>query len=61
MLGDRVGADEWDVALLGAEPARATTMDFTSPYSELRVTYLAHAGVSGWQGVRNPKGGPRSA
>ena len=43
-LGDRVGADEWDVALLGAGPARATTMDFTSPYSELRVTYLAHAG-----------------
>jgi polar amino acid transport system substrate-binding protein len=44
VLGDRVGADEWDVALLGAEPARATTMDFTSPYSELRVSYLAHAG-----------------
>ena len=50
VLGDRVGADEWDVALLGADPARATTMDFTSPYSELPVTYLAHAG----SGITSP-------
>jgi polar amino acid transport system substrate-binding protein len=33
-----------DVALLAADPARATAMDFTSPYAELPVTYLAHAG-----------------
>ena len=44
VLGDRVGADEWDIALLAADPARATAMDFTSPYAELPVTYLAHAG-----------------
>jgi polar amino acid transport system substrate-binding protein len=43
-LGDRAGADEWDVALLGADPARATTMDFTSPYAELPATYLARTG-----------------
>lgn len=41
-LADRAGADEWDVALLGAEPARAATMDFTAPYAELPVSYLVH-------------------
>jgi polar amino acid transport system substrate-binding protein len=44
VLGDRAGANEWDIALLAADPARATAMDFTSPYAELPVTYLAHAG-----------------
>jgi polar amino acid transport system substrate-binding protein len=43
-LGDRAGADEWDVALLGADPARATTMAFTAPYAELPATYLVHGG-----------------
>src|ERR1700761_3871567 len=43
-VADRAGADEWDIALLGADPARATTMDFTAPYAELPVTYLAHTG-----------------
>ena len=49
-LGDRAGADEWDIALLAADPARATAMDFTSPYAELPVTYLAHAG----SGITSP-------
>jgi polar amino acid transport system substrate-binding protein len=40
----RAGAGEWDIALLGADPARATAMDFTAPYAELPATYLAHAG-----------------
>jgi polar amino acid transport system substrate-binding protein len=43
-VADRAGADEWDIALLGADPARAATMDFTAPYAELPVTYLAHTG-----------------
>ncbi len=51
-LADAAGADEWDIALLGADPARATTMDFTRPYAELPATYLAHAG----SGVTSPAG-----
>ena len=43
-LADQAGADQWDIALLGADPARATAMDFTAPYAELPATYLAHAG-----------------
>src|SRR6201995_524151 len=43
-LPDQAGASEWDIALLGADPARATAMDFTAPYAELPATYLAHAG-----------------
>ncbi|HEY2241016.1 MAG TPA: transporter substrate-binding domain-containing protein [Streptosporangiaceae bacterium] len=43
-VADRAGADEWDIALLGADPARATAMDFTAPYVELPASYLAHAG-----------------
>jgi polar amino acid transport system substrate-binding protein len=43
-LADQAGADEWDIALLGADPARATTMDFTAPYAGLPASYLVHAG-----------------
>src|ERR1700744_4270636 len=43
-VAGRAGADEWDIALLGADPARATAMDFTAPYAELPAPYLAHAG-----------------
>jgi polar amino acid transport system substrate-binding protein len=43
-MADRAGAGEWDIALLGADPARATAMDFTAPYAELPATYLAHTG-----------------
>jgi polar amino acid transport system substrate-binding protein len=43
-LTDGAGADEWDIALLGADPARAATMSFTAPYAELPATYLVHAG-----------------
>jgi polar amino acid transport system substrate-binding protein len=41
-LADRAGADEWDIALLGAEPARAAVMDFTAPYAELPASFLVH-------------------
>ena len=43
-VADRAGADEWDIALLGADPARATAMDFSAPYAELPASYLAHTG-----------------
>ncbi len=30
----------WDIALIGAEPARAETIDFTAAYVEIDATYL---------------------
>ncbi len=30
----------WDIALIGAEPARAETIDFTAAYVEIEATYL---------------------
>lgn len=33
-------ASEWDVGLIGAEPARAQTIAFTQPYAEIQATYL---------------------
>ena len=32
--------DVWDIALIGAEPARAETIDFTAAYVEIEATYL---------------------
>ena len=40
LLGDAARDGAWDVALLGAEPARAATMSFTLPYAEIEATYL---------------------
>jgi polar amino acid transport system substrate-binding protein len=34
----------WDVAFLGAEPARAAEIDFTPAYVEIEATYLVPAG-----------------
>src|SRR5258706_3021216 len=36
----------WDVAFLGAEPARASEIDFTPAYVEIEATYLVPAGSS---------------
>jgi len=36
--------DAWDVAFMGAEPARANVIDFTAAYVEIEATYLARAG-----------------
>jgi polar amino acid transport system substrate-binding protein len=33
-------ADEWDVAFLAVDPARAGDVAFTAPYMEVEVTYL---------------------
>ncbi len=41
MAGSR--ADEWDVAFLAADPARAGDVAFTAPYMEVEVTYLVPA------------------
>jgi polar amino acid transport system substrate-binding protein len=40
--GAKSGA--WDVAFLGAEPARADNITFTAPYLEIEATYLVPAG-----------------
>ncbi len=36
--------DAWDVAFMGAEPARASVIDFTAAYVEIEATYLVPAG-----------------
>ena len=43
LVADAAERDEWDVALLGAEPQRAAVIDFTAPYSEIEATYLVPA------------------
>ena len=39
-LADAVIADRWDIANIGADPARADHIAFTSPYCEIDSTYL---------------------
>jgi polar amino acid transport system substrate-binding protein len=43
-LADAAERDEWDVALVGAEPQRAAVIDFTPAYTEIEATYLVPAG-----------------
>lgn len=45
-LADAAERDEWDVALVGAEPQRAAIIDFTPAYTEIEATYLVPAGSS---------------
>lgn len=39
-LADAAADDVWDIALIGAEPARAERIDFTPAYVEIEATYL---------------------
>jgi polar amino acid transport system substrate-binding protein len=41
---DAVGTGAWDIAFLGADPARAGEIGFTAAYLELEATYLVGAG-----------------
>lgn len=43
-LADAAARDEWDIALVGAEPQRAEVIAFTPAYSEIEATYLVPAG-----------------
>jgi len=43
-LAAGVRADEWDVAFLAAEPARANEIAFTAAYLEIEASYLVPAG-----------------
>lgn len=42
-LADAAARDEWDIALVGAEPQRAELIAFTPAYTEIEATYLVHA------------------
>ena len=43
-LAEAVKRGAWDVAFLGAEPARATEIAFTAAYLEIEATYLVPPG-----------------
>lgn len=43
-LADGARAGVWDVGFLGAEPQRATEIEFTAAYLEIPATYLVPAG-----------------
>ena len=43
-LADAAGTDQWDICLVGAEPARAEKIEFTPAYVEIQSTYLVPAG-----------------
>ena len=45
-LADAAGDDVWDIGLIGAEPARAQTIEFTAAYAEIEATYLVPPGSS---------------
>ena len=43
-VADAATTGVWDVAFLGAEPARANVIDFTAAYLEIQATYLVLPG-----------------
>jgi polar amino acid transport system substrate-binding protein len=43
-VADAAKTGVWDVAFLGAEPARATEIDFTAAYLEIEASYLVPPG-----------------
>jgi polar amino acid transport system substrate-binding protein len=43
-VADAATSGAWDVAFIGAEPQRASEIDFTEPYIEIEATYLVPAG-----------------
>lgn len=43
-LADAAKTGVWDVGFLGAEPQRASEIDFTAAYVEIEATYLVPAG-----------------
>ncbi len=42
-LAGAVTADRWDIANIGADPARADHIAFTAPYCEIESTYLVRS------------------
>lgn len=44
LVADAAKDEAWDVAFIGAEPARADVISFTPAYVEIQATYLVPAG-----------------
>lgn len=44
LAADAAGRDEWDVAFIGADPARAGAVAFSAPYVEIEATFLVPEG-----------------
>lgn len=44
VMADAAGTDAWDIGLIGAEPARAKFIAFTSAYAEIEASYLVPPG-----------------
>jgi len=42
-VADAVASDDWDIALIAADPARAGTIAFSTAYVEIEATYLVPA------------------
>merc|ERR1712203_148302 len=38
-LADDAAEDKWDIGMIGADPDRATHIDFTAPYCQIEATY----------------------
>ncbi len=49
-LADAAGQDQWDIGLIGAEPARAEKIAFSAAYAEIEATYLVRE-TSGLQSI----------
>lgn len=43
-LADAAEKDEWDIALIGAEPQHAEVISFTPAYAEIEASYLVQPG-----------------
>jgi len=43
LLADAATEDNWDIGNIGADPARAEHIDFSTPYAEIEATYLVRA------------------
>lgn len=43
-LADDAGNDNWDVGLIGADPLRATHVEFTAAYVQIEATYAVPVG-----------------
>lgn len=43
-VADTSVKDVWDIGLIGAEPKRAETIDFTAAYAEIQSTYMTRPG-----------------
>lgn len=55
-VADAAQKDEWDIGNIGADPARASHINFTAPYCEIEATYLlpANSTITSFEDVDRP-------